>query len=87
MKKGFAQIGLGGILVLSAPYAPHLGGRNSRSYNRYEPYDYDLFSPTTMQLMGKTLCLHGLREFLAAVNEKYNILVDLEILKAQPLTP
>jgi hypothetical protein len=72
LKIGFTEVVLGGGLVVLAPYVPSLGATPG-SYRNDKP-NYDLVSPTTVKVLGKTLVLNGARKFISAAHEEYNIL-------------
>lgn len=71
LKVGFTEVLLGGGLVVLAPYVPTLG--STYGNHKYNHSNYDLISPTTIKVLGKTLVLNGARKFISAAHEEYNI--------------
>ena len=77
LKVGATEVLMGAGLVVLSPHVPSLGSKHSSQNwnNRGEvSSSYDLLSPTTLKVLGKTLVLNGARKFISAAHEEYNIL-------------
>lgn len=73
LKVGATEILMGTGLVALSPYVPSLGSKHWNNLGN-ESSNYDLLSPITLKVFGKTLVLTGARKFISAAHEEYNIL-------------